>query len=297
MRPFRIHVPASSANIGPGFDSLGLALGLYLTLDVATAETREVVQCSPHLPEMPTGEDHYIFQIADQTAARWHKELPPCKVTLQSDIPLARGLGSSASAIVAGIELANQLCKLSLSPEDKLTFGNEIEGHPDNIAPSIFGGLTITTIAAGSVDWIQMPGVDADVVVFIPDQDLKTAAARKVLPATYSRELATAGSSVSNVFVASLLSGNYPMAGKMMENDLFHEPYRSDLIPNYNEIRRHAKENGAYGTVISGAGPTMISLFPKGEADAIVPQLQRIFPAYDIKRVAVDSKGVNTTWG
>ncbi len=207
MKPFRIRVPASTANIGPGFDSLGLALALYLTVDVSPSSKWRVEQHSPHLSADANAEDNYILQIARETAGQFHKELPACKLVVSSEVPLARGLGSSASAIVAGIELADQLCSLSLTPEQKLELGNDIEGHPDNIAPALYGGLIITTAAAGRVDWIRMPGLDTDVVMSIPRQDLKTEASRKALPDMFSRERAAAASSVSNVLVAALLSG------------------------------------------------------------------------------------------
>ncbi|RYG74202.1 homoserine kinase [Lentibacillus lipolyticus] len=295
MKPFQIRVPASSANLGPGFDSVGLALDLPLTVDVSAAEKWEVEQCSPHLSTDEKPEDNYIVQIAREVATRFDHNLPACKLVIRSDIPLARGLGSSASAIVAGIELANQLCALSLSTDEKLAFGNEIEGHPDNIAPALVGGFVISTAAAGTVDWVRVPDIDTAAVVYIPSQDLKTEAARQVLPESFPRERATAASSVSNVLIASLLSGDVQLAGKMMENDLFHEPYRAELIPHYNAIRTYARENGAYGTVISGAGPTMLSLFPKTKADAAVHLLKEVLPAYDIKRVKVHQTGVEVS--
>src|SRR5690625_648312 len=131
---FKIITPASSANIGPGFDSLGVALSRYLTLHVSKSEGWEFVHSTKHIPPIRNYKDHYIYKVATRVAS-WHKkQLPPCKVIMESEIPLARGLGSSASAIVAGIELANQLCHLNLSEEDKFLYAVKIEGHSDNVA-------------------------------------------------------------------------------------------------------------------------------------------------------------------
>ena len=290
MRPFRISVPASSANIGPGFDSMGLAVNLYLTLEVTESEKWEFT--SPSLSSNDNFQDHFIFQIAAKIAERHQTTLPVCKVIETSEIPLARGLGSSASAILAGIELANQACDLHLSSEDKLQYGTEIEGHPDNIAPALFGGLIISTLTDNEINWLQAPALDVDLVIYIPNTELKTEAARQVLPDSYTRDHAAAASGISNLVVASLLAGDYELAGKMMEKDMFHESYRSALIPNYDQIRKEAKFHGAYGTVISGAGPTMISFAPKGEGQSITEPLQAILPDYHVSVMKIDMQGL-----
>ncbi|MFC4024840.1 homoserine kinase [Oceanobacillus longus] len=291
MKSFKISVPASSANIGPGFDSMGLAVNLYLTLEVTESEEWEFYSHSS--PSNRTNyKEHFIYKIAKQTAERHHKQLTPCKVVETSDIPLARGLGSSASAIIAGIELANQVCDLSLTSEAKLRYGTEIEGHPDNIAPALYGGLVISIVTEDEIDWIQMPTLDVDVILYIPNVELKTDEARNVLPDSYSRNDATSASGISNIVVASLLSGNYKLAGKMMERDIFHEPYRANLIPNFNKIRNESKKYGVYGTVISGAGPTMLSFAPKGSGQSVVEQMQDLLGNYQVKLLEMDVQGL-----
>lgn len=293
MSSFTIKVPASTANIGPCFDSAGGALNLYLTLQVSEADNWEFEQRSPLLPADTHYEDNFIYKIAKQTAEHHGKQLPVCKVVVTSDIPLARGLGSSASAIVAGIELANQACKLSLSPKEKLQYGTEIEGHPDNVAPALLGGIIFSVMTPdGAIDWIRLAEFNLDVIVYIPNFELKTEEARNVLPANYSREKATTASSISNVMIASLLTGDYGLAGRMMEKDLFHEPYRANLIPNFEHIKKEAKLSGAYGTVISGAGPTMISFAPNGEGKAIAEHMETVFEDYQVKFLEIDREGV-----
>ncbi|SFE17522.1 homoserine kinase [Lentibacillus persicus] len=295
MTPFEIRVPASSANIGPGFDSMGLALDLYLTVAVYPSDKWQVFQNSPHLPNQTDDEDHYILQMARSVAARWNQELPACRLRIESEIPLARGLGSSASAIVAGIELADQVCVLNLTQEQKLEIGTEIEGHPDNIAPALMGGFIISTVVDGHVDWISLPDPDLEMVLYIPGSDLKTEEARNALPATYTRELAASASAISNVLIASLAAGDYLLAGRMMEHDLFHEPYRASLIPNYESIRDEAKQQGAYGTVISGAGPTMMSFIPKEKGQTIATHFQRFLPDYQVVLLLANHTGSSIT--
>jgi homoserine kinase len=293
MNGFCIKVPASSANIGPAFDSAGLALNLYLTLQVTKADKWEFEHRSPLLPETGAYEEHFIYQVAKNMAAQHEKPLPPCKVVMKSDIPLARGLGSSASAVVAGIELANQLCGLHLTGEDKLRAGTGIEGHPDNVAPALFGGFIISATTEGNtVHSVRLTELDTDLILYIPKVELKTEAAREALPKDYDKEEAVSASSISNVMIAALLTGDYALAGKMMENDLFHEPYRSALIPNYTAIRKQAREHGAYGTVISGAGPSLISFVPKGKGTEIAAQLQAAFENHQVLALKLDQGGV-----
>lgn len=287
MKNIRITVPASSGNLGPGFDSIGMALKLYLRLEVTDSDDWTYSSSNTE-----AGREHFVFQIAEQTARRHGRELPPCHVKENNEIPLARGLGSSSSAILAGIELANQLCGLELSLQDKLRYGTEIEGHPDNIAPSLFGGIVVSHVEVGDIDWIQIPDTNLDAVVFIPDVELKTEAARKVLPDSYTRQQAVAASSVSSMLLAALQQGNYQLAGKMMERDLFHEPYRASIIPNYEQIRREASVNGALGTVISGAGPTMLSLALAGKGQALADRMKAVLPKYRVRLLEIDRQGI-----
>lgn len=290
MNRFKIIVPASSANLGPGFDSMGLAVNLYLTIEIKQQDFWEFI--SPAVAEGSPYEEHFIYKIAKRIADKYGRPLSPCRVEETSSIPLARGLGSSASAIIAGIELANQLCSLNLTQDEKLAYATEIEGHPDNVAPALFGGLTISTYVDGEIDWIKLPDFTPQLVVYIPEVELKTDAARKVLPAQYKRAEATLASSISNLAVASLLTGDYALAGKMMEKDRFHEPFRKGLIPNYTLIQSHARKLGAYGTTISGAGPTMISFINQADKEQFVHHFTEVLPEYRIEVLQMDSKGL-----
>lgn len=292
-KAWSISVPGSTANLGPGFDSIGLALGLYLKLDISIQDEWSFTHHSIHLPEEILVEDHLIYKIAMQVAERYTVVLPPCKVDMYSELPLARGLGSSASAIVAAIELVNIVCDLQLSEYDKCVLSSEFEGHPDNASASVCGGLTIgATLPNGQLHILNEKNIDACFAVFIPNFELKTAEARKALPETYDKAYAVHASSYSNLLTGALLKHDYELAGTFMEADLFHEPFRAKLITNYEAIRTSAKKYGAYGTAISGAGPTLISLVSPERVNSLVEEMSKQYPDYDIKAVTIDKKGV-----
>src|SRR5690625_257029 len=290
-----ITVPGSSANVGPGFDSVGIAVGRYLTLQVQKSNEWKFSHVSHEIPEVDFYYNHFIYKVAKQVAD-WHEvEMPPCHVEMSSEIPLARGLGSSASAIVAGIELANQLCHLQLSDDTKFTYAVKIEGHPDNVTPCLFGGFVVTVKTADEVFYKKLPTVNVDTIVYIPPFELKTSDAREVLPKVFPIDEATSASAISNMTLVSLVTGDYELAGKMMEKDMFHEPYRSTLIPQYGAIRMKAAKFGAYGTVISGAGPTMISFVPKGEGHSIAEKIKGTIPeleTYEVILLTLDELGL-----
>ena len=291
---FTITVPASSANIGPGFDSAGVAVSRYLTLDVERATNWKFTHATDTIPEVANYEDHYIYKVA-KTVADWHDALlPPSHVKMTSEIPLARGLGSSASAIVAGIELANQLCHLHLSEKEKLDYAVRIEGHPDNVAAALLGGFVVTVKMGEEATYKKLPAIHTDLVVYIPNFELKTEDARKVLPTAFEMKDAATASGVSNLMISALLTGDYELAGKMMESDLFHESYRAKLIPNYYEIRSEARKLGAYGTVISGAGPTMISFVANRQGVNVAQTMQEKLPNYEVVALKLDETGLRT---
>lgn len=289
----KIIVPATSANLGPCFDSAGIALDRYLTLTIEDSTSWEFKHEGKHLPPAIHFEDHLIYKIALEVANRQGKKMKRSLVTVHSDIPLARGLGSSASAVLAGIELANQTAELALRNDEKLKLATKFEGHPDNVAPALFGGLVFSTpLKDKAIAYERIHALDLQIVIAIPEIKLRTDEARNALPLSYSRERATHASSISNLMVAALINGNYELAGKLMEEDLFHEPYRSHLVPNYKSIRDHAKELGAYGTVISGAGPTMLSFTNKQHQQHVAEGLREKFPNYEVKMHSIDERGV-----
>lgn len=293
---FTIITPASSANIGPGFDSAGVALSRYLTLQVTPATQWEFTHITPLIPPLRNYKDHYIYKVANRVAHTHKKTLSPCHITMDSEIPLARGLGSSASAIVAGIELANQLCNLELTEAEKLKHAVDIEGHPDNVAAALFGGFVVTVKMGEEASYKKLPSIDTDLVLYIPNFELRTEDARRVLPENLPMKDAATASGVSNLMISALLTGDYELAGKMMESDMFHETYRAKLIPNYYEIRTNARELGAFGTVISGAGPTMISFAPNGKGETIANEMRKSLPDYEVQALRLDEGGLQVSY-
>lgn len=288
---FMIKVPASTANLGPGFDSMGLALDLYLTLEIEESKQWNVYSTSKELKDFPSDETNFICQVALKTAEHYGVELHPCNIKMDSDIPLARGLGSSASAIVAGIELADTVGGLHLTKQEKLFEATKWEGHPDNVGASIYGGLVVGCYQQNDVDMLAFTDLPIEVVVVIPQEILLTKAARDVLPEVYSRQDAVQASSTANLLIAALLSQNWMLAGKMMEMDVFHQPFRKPLIGSYQEIEDLAKVNGAFGVALSGAGPTMVCFTEKGKGQHLAKVLEAGFPAMTAKKLSIDYTG------
>nr|WP_257985824.1 homoserine kinase [Bacillus sp. M6-12] len=288
---FSIRVPASTANLGPGFDSVGLALGLYLHLDAAPSPKWEVIALSDELKQFPNDEQNYIVKVAKKTAAYYGKNLPPHVIYVSSDIPLARGLGSSASAIVAGIELADAACGLGLTIQEKTHHASLLEGHPDNAGASVLGGLVVGKHTEKHTDILSFTLEEVKVIAVIPDYELLTEKSRDVLPAGVAFGEAVSASAVSNVLVAALLSKNWQLAGKMMKEDRFHQPYRTALIPHFPEIEKAAEQAGAFGVAISGAGPTVVCFTKSELAVQACEHLSSVFPQFTVKIVDIDYQG------
>lgn len=282
----RITVPATSANVGPGFDSVGVAVSKYLTIEIL--EPSEKWEVLHDLGDVPSDETNLLITTALQVKA----DLQPHRIKMVSDIPLARGLGSSSSVIVAGIELANQLAHLQLSADEKLVIATKIEGHPDNVAPAIFGNLVISSYVDEKVNSAVAAFPEASFVAFIPNYELKTSDSRNVLPNEFSYKEAVAASSIANVAIAALLTGDLEKAGKAIEADLFHERFRQKLVKEFAPIKEAAHEVGAYATYLSGAGPTIMTLAPKTKEAELVERLEALALDGEVVALYVDTKGV-----
>ncbi|MBE4907415.1 homoserine kinase [Bacillus luteolus] len=287
----KITVPGSTANLGPGFDSIGLAITKYLKLNVSFNDKWCFIPQTKEVVGIPSGKENLIYIIASNIAKQFNKSLPPCSIEVWSDIPLARGLGSSAAAIAAGIELANALCGLDLTQEQKVHIGSLSEGHPDNIGASLMGGLVVGKHNEESTFVVKLGDVDVDLNVVIPPYKVMTKDARKVLPKTFTFQDAVQASSVSNVLLAALFTKNWDYVGRMMEQDMFHERYRLGLIPEIEDIRAIALEAGAFGVALSGAGPTVICFSEKGRGKDVENSLREQFPKYKVEQLSIDYIG------
>lgn len=288
----QITVPGSTANLGPGFDSLGLAVNRYLTLHAEQSDKWEFIPKSSVLSDIPADEENFVYKVASQIVATFNVDLPPMRVEVTSDIPLARGLGSSAAAIIAAIELVNEICDLQLTDNEKLQLACRYEGHPDNVGASLFGGLVIGSHRGiNNTDVINVKKCNFEMVVLIPPYELKTADARKVLPEQLSHRDAVKASAISNVLVAALLTNDYEMIGKMMDLDLLHQPYRISLIREFERIHDVAKQAGAFGVAISGAGPTVICFTEVGKGKEVREVLLGEFNDFLIEAISIEKEG------
>lgn len=288
---FTIKVPASTANLGPGFDSLGVALSLYLLLKAERSAEWKVIPLSGQLENFPKDETNFICQAAIKTALMYKKDMPPLKVAVQSDIPLARGLGSSAAAIVAGIELADLFCKLQLSREEKLQIATKMEGHPDNVGACIYGGVIVGSQVGVEVDLTVLESISFDPILIIPHEELLTETSRDVLPSMVEFERAVQASAISNQLLAALMTKQWKLAGKMMAADLFHQPYRKALVPYFELIQEKAIESGAFGVALSGAGPSVLCLTQPGKGDIVAECLQLQLDGLEVHRLEIEKRG------
>ena len=283
----KIIVPATSANVGPGFDSVGVAVTKYLEIQVC--EEREEWMIKHQLGKwIPRDERNLLLKIALQIVP----DLQPRRLKMVSDIPLARGLGSSSSVIVAGIELANQLGNLKLSKHEKLQLATKIEGHPDNVAPAIYGNLVIASSVEGQVSAVVAPFPECAFLAYIPNYELRTRDSRGVLPKKLSYKEAVAASSIANVAIAALLTGDMVKAGQAIESDIFHERYRQELVREFATIKKVAKRNGAYATYLSGAGPTVMVLADPDKMPKIKAELEKQPFKGKLHDLQVDTQGV-----
>lgn len=283
----KIIVPATSANVGPGFDSVGIAVSKYLTIDVLEAQENWWIEHDLG-EEIPSDEENLLLQTALQVAS----DLPPHRLKMTSEVPLARGLGSSSSVIVAGIELANQLGNLCLSDEEKLEIATKIEGHPDNVAPAIFGNLVVASYVDQQTNHLVLPFPECALVAFVPNYELKTSDSRNVLPSEWTYKEAVAASSIANVAIAALAKGDLRVAGKAIEADRFHERYRQQLVAEFPQVKDIAHQHEAYATYLSGAGPTIMTLLPVEHAEAFAKDLESKDLNGQVFSLKIDTTGV-----
>ncbi|CAM3773915.1 homoserine kinase [Alkalicoccus chagannorensis] len=290
-RQWKIKVPASTANLGPGFDSVGMALNRYLTLYAEPADEWLFSGEPGHLDGIPTGKENLIYIIAEWVAEKYDVALPAARVHMESDIPLSRGFGSSATAIVAGIELVDRLCDLEMTLEDKAHWASLYEGHPDNVVPSIYGGLVIGSQFEEDTYLVHAGVPNVDLVAVIPDYELSTKESRDTLPEGFSYKSAVAASSVSNVLVAAIMQDNWKLAGEVMKKDLFHRPYRQPSIPEWQRAELLMDELPVYGATLSGAGPIILFFVPQGKGKEVKLQLRSHYQEQAVEQVHVDAAG------
>ena len=294
-------IPASTTNLGPGFDVLGLALQLYSTVKLeTTGNGTEIVINGVDADKISSGTDNIAFQAADLVFKRSGHQPKGLKLVLTNGIPAIRGLGGSGTAILGGLLTANPLCGAPFSQADLLNFATEIEGHPDNVAASLLGGLVVSVMDDGEVHTIKLaPGPALHVVVAIPDFPLSTKEARRVLPQSVKFADAIYNVSRSSCLVAAIATRNFDMLSLAM-NDRLHQPYRVPLIRGFDEVARAAIDVGALSVALSGAGPS-IAAYCTTAMEEIASQMTQAFAQNQItcetKILSIDAAGASVQIG
>ncbi|MGA7670449.1 MAG: homoserine kinase [Nitrolancea sp.] len=253
---FNVKVPASSANLGSGFDTLAVALNLFTGLEVESADSGILIEGGPDL----AGGDNMIQHGIELAARDADQPTPSCLIRVSSDIPVARGLGSSATALVAGLVAGNHLLDQPLSEQRLFELATEVEGHGDNVSASLFGGVTLSLVSDRGTLFRRVPvNGDLRVVVFIPDALAFTADARAVVPDIIPRRDAVANIGRSSLLILSLMQGDFSVFSEAMRDSL-HQPYRAALFPHVGPMIDAGISAGAHGACLSGAGPSVLSL-------------------------------------
>ena len=275
-----IRVPATSANLGPGFDTLGLALDLWNETVMTLAIEHTVRINGEGAEKLSLGENNLIIQSAQKLAECVGKHLPPFHLDCTNRIPLSSGLGSSAAAKLTGLLGADTLLGNPLTHDEILDLATEMEGHPDNVAPALLGGLVVSTMEAGRVfaQKIKLEpnhDIPIHITIVLPDFHMSTQEARAALPERVSLKDAVHNISRAVLVTEAFRNGDLNLLGKAM-NDTLHQPYRLSLIPGAHEGMEAAKEAGAAAVALSGAGPSLIA-FSSTEDPAIGEAMTRAF--------------------
>ncbi|MBR5126639.1 MAG: homoserine kinase [Oscillospiraceae bacterium] len=256
MKRVTIRVPATTANLGPGFDAFGCALSLYT--DVTFEETEEGLSITG-CPEEFTGPDNLVYESYCAVLNTMSEEVRGVKIHIDAHIPICRGLGSSAALLVAGAMGANVLRGNKLSTQGLLNITNAMEGHPDNLAPAFYGGLTASMVDSGLPVCVNFPlHPDWEFLALIPDFDLPTSLARSVLPEQVNRADAIYNVAHGALVLKALELGDEKLLRTAMQDKL-HQNYRKKLIPDYEKIEALVRTTGA-GFCLSGAGPTLLCI-------------------------------------
>lgn len=292
----RVIVPATTANLGPGFDTMGLALDMFTEVIMeAGGEGIRITSEGEGSEELSSSEDNLIYKCAKKLFDSVEYEPKGLSLRIINGIPLSRGLGSSASAIIAGLLAAREISAANISDYELLKMATEVEGHPDNVAPALFGGFVLSRMEGKEIIYRK---IDVDdkllAVVAIPEFELPTEKSRAILPRTVSREDAIFNIGNASLLVYSLLMKDYSLLRKAM-NDRLHEPYRIPLVPGLEEVKRRALGAGAFSAALSGAGPTVIAFADEHSSESVRTAMEEGFRSAgidsDVRILNLQNKG------
>ncbi|MGD1704002.1 homoserine kinase [Dapis sp. BLCC M229] len=300
-KPFSttVTVPATTANLGPGFDCLGAALSLYNRFKFSIADSAIEVKMTvtgKEAPRVSTDKSNLAYQAFVKLYEYINQNPPSVLIEIDLGVPLARGLGSSATAIVGGLMAANQLAGNPLSQTEVMNLAIAIEGHPDNVVPALLGGCRLTASTPTGWEICDIPWHPNIVpIVAIPNFELSTAEARQVLPKEYSRADAIFNCAHFGILLRGLETGRGEWLQAGMQ-DKIHQPYRKSLIKGYESVRSAALNAGAYEIVISGAGPTLLALTNSSASSTVVTAMTEAWKnqgvVTEVQALEIDSRGV-----
>jgi len=302
-RSVEVRLPASTSNLGAGFDCFGLALQLYLTIR-ATVAAQSKVECRVRVcggeedAALSRTGDNLIYRSMAYTAGREGLTLPPVHLAVQNEIPICRGLGGSAAAIVGGIKLCELLCDRELPEEKVLQYAAEFEGHPDNIAATLLGGFVVTcTGRRGEVIAIKRAWPsELRIIIVTPDPRVETKLARAALPRVINHSDAVYNLQRTALFNAVLAEHRYDLLWEAMQ-DRLHQQRRQSLVPGLGQALALRKMPGLLGLALSGAGPSVLAIANNNFED-IGAAIAKCFREYRIKvtmrRLEIDNEGCQT---
>jgi len=290
-----VSVPATTTNLGPGFDCLGAALSLqnhftFTRLD-NSIEPVQISVSGAEAERVKTNETNLAYQAFSKLFHHLKQSPPLVRLEIRLGVPLARGLGSSATAIVGGLVGANVLAGSPLSEAELVAIAVDMEGHPDNVVPAMLGGCRLAATDLHG-EWAIAPIAwhsDLVPVVAIPNFELSTAEARRVLPTEYSRADAVFNMGHLGLLLRGLETANPDWLRAALQ-DRVHQPYRRSLIPGFEQVESAAVSAGAYGLVISGAGPTLLAL---AHADVAPAVTQAMKSAWEEQGISVQSQALH----
>lgn len=282
----RVRVPASSANLGPGFDTLGLALALHNEVEMEESDRISVTVLGEGEGRLDEGAQNVVARGAARAFEAAGRPRPGVRIRCINRIPLGRGLGSSAAAWVGGLVGANALMDAPLDQNALLTLAAHAEGHPDNVAAALLGGLTVSCSTEGGVVAVAL-AVPSDIawVALIPEMESSTREARAVLPEMLSRADAVFNVQRVSLLLAALGSGRPDLLGLAM-HDRIHQPYRLRLFPWMSAVQAAARDAGALGCVLSGAGSTMLAAV-QGSPDGVAREMEAALHGAGVRGRAV----------
>lgn len=287
----KVVIPATSANLGPGFDTLGAALNLYNTFTFEEIpQGLEILGCE----DFYNNEENLVFTSMLKTFDKIGYSSNGIRITINADIPVCRGLGSSAACILGGVVGANQLAGAPLSKEEVLEIATEIEGHPDNIAPALFGGLVVSIMEDKNILFNHIDVAKGfKLVALIPNFTLSTKVARGVLPSKIPFKDAVYNVSRVSLLISALSNGRFDLL-KYAFKDKLHQPYRGVLIPEFDKIINKCDDIGSLGVFLSGAGPTIMAIIDEKNDDFSI-EMKKYFHAlnncWDVVELELDHKG------